>query len=117
MEAAARAELNLSTSEDDPDQDDLYLHYHSKAGQAWLLQSWQAYRNRGILPYAGGLANQPRVWVKAIGQLNARYAPIYDRLFREKYPEESKQEGDDLMAWVRSGGGSLLDQIGEHTKP
>jgi hypothetical protein len=80
------------------------------------LQSWQAYRNRGILPYSGGLAEQPRVWVRAMGRLNARYAPIYGRLLREKYPKVGhEQDGEDLLEWVRNGGGgNYLDQIGEH---
>jgi len=115
LEATARAELGMSESEDDEETQDLYLHYHTKASQLWLLQSWQAYRNRGILPYPGGFANQPRVWVRAIGRLNVRYAPVYDRLFREKYPDADKEKGEEILDWVRSEGvaGNLFDQIGE----
>lgn len=117
LEAAARAELGLSDDEDPEESEALYLHYTSKAAQAWLLQSWQAYRNRGILPYPGGLANQPRVWTRAIQRLNARYAPIYERLLREKYPDREKDQaaGDDLLSWVRSEGGSgWMQTIGEY---
>lgn len=119
LTAAARAELGFSDEDEETEDGAVYLHYHSKTALEWLLQSWQAYRHRGILPYAGGFANQPRVWVRAIGVLNGRYAPIYDRLLREKYPKEgaggNREEEEDLFEWVRSGGGgSLMDKIGEH---
>jgi hypothetical protein len=107
--------MSEEDEEDDPTAD-LYLHYHTQKAIQWLLNSWQAYRHRGILPYPGGFASQPRVWVRAIGILNGRYAPIFSRLLHEKYPKEGGREGDDLLEWVRSGGnnGSLFDQIGEH---
>jgi hypothetical protein len=119
LESAARAELGFAEDDEPPEDETVYLHYHSPQALAWLLQSWQAYRHRGILPYAGGLANQPRVWVKAIGILNARYAPIYARLLHEKYPDSgggNHKEETDLLAWVQQGGdgGSWTDTIGEH---
>lgn len=102
LEAAARAELGLTSDEEDEDEapPDLHLHYAEGEGLSFLLQSWMAWRSRGVLPFAGGLADQPRVWARDVRKLDARYAPIMARLIEEKYPNRNV-----------SGGGNELDRI------
>lgn len=102
LESAAMAELGLSTEDDEEDElDDLYLHYAEGERLTFLLRSWQAYRSRGVLPFTGGLADQPRALFHDFEQLNTRYIPILNRLLREKYPDRQQgktTEGETLDA-------------------
>lgn len=48
---------------------------------------WWMLRHRSLLPYAGGILDQPQVWRRDMRTMNGRYNRIVRRLIEENPPE------------------------------
>lgn len=65
-----------------------------------MYGSWWAYKHHGILPYAGGYFDQPRVWLRGMNKLNVRYNRIFAKLQRNTKGDpldDVDDEADDLF--------------------
>lgn len=48
------------------------------------LELWTAYKDKGIMPRAGGYLDQPRWWRNLVRFMNSRHSPIYAAYEREQ---------------------------------
>jgi len=104
MERYVRAELGLSTDDDDePDvMEDLAL-YHPLP---YALSTWAVEQKHGILPEQGGVNDQSAAWWHDRSQLNRLYNITFDRLLPELEAGNGRRKlqteddgGADSWAW------------------
>lgn len=86
LENYARADLGMVNEDDDPDlpEEDAPLNFPTP----YLVQTWAAYKQHGILPEPGAYNDQPAAWHDDIRRINARYGVIFSRLAKEKFPKQ-----------------------------
>lgn len=85
MERFARAEVGQFEDADAPSElpDEIDLPF-----PLWVVKrAWARDKAHGQLPHGGALLTLPMAWYRALDTVYARYDVIFERIFREKYPE------------------------------
>lgn len=68
--------------------------------RATLLFLWTAYRDHGLMPLAGGIFDQPAVWLDAMRVLNMVYARRVDDA---RAAQGQKEEHETAITFPTSG--------------